>query len=291
MIPEQLAPPQDFTALRARLVAGAGNLPKRLRQTAAYAVEHPDEIAFGSAASIAARAHVQPSTLVRFAQALGYAGFSELQRVFRSRLRDRWPDYPERLRAIAPAAAEGPDRLINGFADAAEASLAALRRDLPAEALTAAISLLAGARTIYVLGQRRAFPVAVYISYALAKLGVAAVLVDNAGSLGAEQMQSAAAADAVLAISFAPYAPITLELAAAARARGVPVAAITDSAFSPLAAHAGAVLEIAEADYAAFRSLSATLCVGMALAVGIGERRSGGLRRRRRARGAAQPAD
>ena len=83
----QPTPPQDFDALRARLIADGDNLPKRLRQAAAYAIDHPDEIAFGSAASIAARAHIQPSTLVRFAQALGYAGFSDLQRVFRSRLR------------------------------------------------------------------------------------------------------------------------------------------------------------------------------------------------------------
>jgi DNA-binding MurR/RpiR family transcriptional regulator len=283
MDPGQAPPPQDFDALRARLVAGADNLPKRLRQAAAYAVDHPDEIAFGSAASIAARAHVQPSTLVRFAQALGYGGFSELQRVFRSRLRDRWPDYPERMRAISPAVAEadGPARFLTGFIDAAESSLAQLRRGLPPATLESAIALLAGAQTIYVLGQRRAFPMAVYIAYALSKLGIKAILIDNVGSLAPEQMLNAGAQDGVIAISFAPYTQTTVELTAAAKERGVPVVAITDSAFSPLAPHAAAVFEIVEADYAAFRSISATFCLGMALAVGIGDRRSSARRRRK----------
>ena len=283
---DQPGPPQDFDALRARLLAGADNLPKRLRQTAAYAIDHPDEIAFGSAASIAARAHVQPSTLVRFAQALGYAGFSQLQGVFRSRLRERWPDYPERLRAITPAGGEagGPVDFLAGFIDAAQASLSQLRRDLPAETLARAIERLSAARTIYVLGQRRAFPVAVYIAYALSKLGIHATLIDNVGSLGPEQAASAGPADALLAVSFAPYAQTTVELAEAAHGRDVPIIAITDSAFSPLIPNAAVWFEIVEADYAAFRSISATFCLGMALAVGIGEHRSEQKRRRRKAK-------
>ena len=61
-------------------------LPKRLRQTAAYALDHPDEIALGTASGVAQRAEVQASTLVRFAQTLGFAGFTDLQSVFRAHL-------------------------------------------------------------------------------------------------------------------------------------------------------------------------------------------------------------
>jgi len=61
----------------------------RIAQVAAYALDNPDEIAFGTAASIADAAGVQPSTLVRFAQHLGFDGFTSLQSVFRQRLRER----------------------------------------------------------------------------------------------------------------------------------------------------------------------------------------------------------
>ncbi len=70
--------PRDFTALRSLIVDRAAALPRRLTQVATYALENPDEIAFGTVASIAQAADVQPSTLVRFAQSLGYQGFSEV---------------------------------------------------------------------------------------------------------------------------------------------------------------------------------------------------------------------
>ena len=70
---------------------------------AAFALENPDEIALGTAASIAAQASVQPSTLIRFAKRLGYSGFSDLQDVFRSELRSNWPDYRERLARVQAA--------------------------------------------------------------------------------------------------------------------------------------------------------------------------------------------
>ncbi len=63
-------PPQEFRALRDIIVERRDKLPRRLTQVAAYAVESPDEIAFGTVASIATAAKVQPSTLVRFAKAM-----------------------------------------------------------------------------------------------------------------------------------------------------------------------------------------------------------------------------
>ncbi len=83
--------------MRALIAQRAEQLPKRLTQIAAYALENPDEVAFGTVASIAGHAAVQPSALVRFSRALGYQGFSELQEVFRSRLRERVLNYDERL--------------------------------------------------------------------------------------------------------------------------------------------------------------------------------------------------
>ena len=76
--------PRDFNSLRALIVARRGGLPKRLVQVADFAVEHPQEIAFSRVADLATQAGVQPSTLVRFAQTLGYSGFSDLQAVFRA---------------------------------------------------------------------------------------------------------------------------------------------------------------------------------------------------------------
>jgi len=266
--------PRDFEDLRALVIARRPTMPRRLAQIAAFAIENPDEIAFGTAAEIARKAEVQPSTLVRFAQALGYLGFSDLQAVFRQRLRDRWPTYEDRLRSLrAQGTGDQPVSLFEGFVESAYASLARAREGLSAAAFGQAVSVLAQARTIYVLGQRRAFPVTAYLAYAFGKLGVRVVLIDNVAGLAPEQGGFASGEDALLAISFTPYSPVTVDFTTSAARRGVPVVAVTDSPFSPLTQAADVVLEVVEADFAGFRSLAATLCLASALAVAVGERR------------------
>ncbi|NIA67421.1 MurR/RpiR family transcriptional regulator [Pelagibius litoralis] len=271
-------PPRDFVGLRSLLMERHQTLPKRLAQVARFAVAHPDEMAFGTAASIAEQASVQPSTLVRFAQTIGYQGFSDLQEIFRARLRDRWPDYEERLESLShqDRDREGLPGLLDGFAQAGVTSLMRLRDSIDAAQLDKAAALLAAADTIYLLGQRRAFPITAYMAYALGKLGVKSILIDNVGTLGQEQSAFAGKKDALISISFTPYAPATIELTKATAARGVPLVAITDSPFSPLTELADAWFEVVEADFAAFRSLSACFCLAMALSVSIAEKRRGG---------------
>jgi DNA-binding MurR/RpiR family transcriptional regulator len=270
------SPPRDYDALKQLLLARREDLPRRLVQVAAFALESPDEIAFGTVASVAAQAAVQPSTLIRFAQTLGYAGFSDLQDVFRAQLKSRWPDYRERLARLPSGDPDGRDSagdLLAGFAESAIASIERMRHSVAGADLDAAASLLAGADTIFLLGLRRAFPVTAYLAYALAKLGLRAVLVDQVASLAPEQVGGATRRDAIVAVSFSPYTPATVDLTRAAAERHVPVIAITDSPFSPLAPSATVQLEIVEADYSGFRSLSATLCLAMALAVATGAKR------------------
>src|SRR6187200_1589908 len=104
---EQEELPRDYDSLRALILDRRQTLPKRIAQVAAYSLDNPDEIAFGTAASIAASAGVQPSTLIRFAQHLGFAGFTSLQSVFRERLRERNTSYEERLSGIRAAGHDG----------------------------------------------------------------------------------------------------------------------------------------------------------------------------------------
>ena len=269
------APPRDFAGLKALIMARAGDLPKRLTQIATYALENPDEIAFGTVSSIAQQADVQPSTLVRFSQALGYQGFTEMQEVFRSRLRERILNYDERLQQLREHALEAskPNVIFHGFCDASEKSIAGFREKLDPETLDRAEETRSGAETLYLIGLRRSFPIASYMAYAFGKLGVRSILVDAVGGLAAEQLAFAGPSDRVLAISFTPYASETVALVGQAVARKVPVVSITDSPFSPLAQTADLWIEISEANFEGFRSMAATLTLAMTLTVAIAERR------------------
>lgn len=270
--------PQDFDSLREMILAQRDALPKRIAQVAAYALDNPDEIAFGTAASIASSAGVQPSTLIRFAQHLGYDGFTSLQSVFRERLRERTGSYDERLNALR-GGGEGSQnrRILEGFVATSSQSLETMLRNIDDAALESAVAKLARAETVYVVARRRSYPIASYLAYAFGKLKIRYQLVDSAAGLDAETLDFASSKDAAIVISFSPYAAATLEHARSLAEAGVSVVAITDSAFSPLAQSANQWFEIAEADFAGFRSLAATMALAMMLAVAAAEaRRQGG---------------
>ena len=113
---------------------------------------------------------------------------------------------------------------------------------------------------------RRAFPAASYLAYLLGKLDMRYRLLTNMGDMGGFELSGASERDALIAISFTPYSPPTVEIARAAAEQAVPVVSITDSTFSPLAHIARVCLEVVEEDYVGFRSLGATFCLCMALA-------------------------
>ncbi|MEX6507543.1 MurR/RpiR family transcriptional regulator [Jiella sp. M17.18] len=273
---EDAAPPTDFESLRRLILARHDSLPKRLAQVARFSVENPEDIAFGTAASIAEAAEVQPSTLVRLAQSLGYQGFSDLQAVFRERLKARTASYDERLahagQAI-PADASGAQTIAIGVLNAAVHSVERAQRSLDAEALERATDILADAETIYVLAQKRSFPAASYLGYIFGKLRMRVVVVGSAQGGEEDQLALAGPKDAAIAISFTPYASATVEWAQTLAAQEVPVIGLTDSLFSPLVNLSAVWLEVVEADFEGFRSLGATMALSVTLAVAAARKR------------------
>ncbi|MGN6585398.1 MAG: MurR/RpiR family transcriptional regulator [Rhizobiaceae bacterium] len=269
------AAPADFDSLRAMIVARRQSLPKRLAQVAAYTLENPDDVAFGTAASVAASADVQPSTLVRFAQYFNLDGFSGLQQIFRDRLKERTASYEERL-AQLDTETQGDSHegtILEGFVSAASRSIERMSRNVDARNLDRAVEILAKAEMIYLVARRRSYPISSYMAYAFGKLRIRHTLVGSALGTDPENLDFATPRDAVLAISFSPYANETATYVRNLAERGIPVVSITDSAFSPLAEYAAAWFEVVEADFAGFRSLSATMALAMALTVAIAERR------------------
>ncbi|MGO4136776.1 MurR/RpiR family transcriptional regulator [Rhizobium brockwellii] len=269
--------PRDFESLRSTIIERKANMPKRLAQVAAFALGNPDEIAFGTTASIAAASDVQPSTLVRLAHHLGYGGFSDLQSIFRERLRDRTLSYEERLVTLEQSSGDDEDaNLLSGFIAAANQSVNRLAATVQSDTFTKAVNILASAETIYLIAKRRSYPLTAHMTYAFSKLNIRHQIVASPNGVDPEMVQFATPKDAAIAASFSPYAADSLSQSQELADRGVPVIAITDSAFSPLAACATHWFEVAEADFAGFRSLSASMALTMALPVAIAERRRKG---------------
>jgi DNA-binding MurR/RpiR family transcriptional regulator len=270
-IVDQTAAPATIEEFRDRLSAITDGLPKRLRQCADYISAHSDRIAVSTVADLATGADVPPSALMRFCQIMGFSGFSEMQKLFRDAYLPGWPDYSTRLRNLKDAGTGSPGALVAEFVEAGRLSLEALAKSLDENALNSAVTLLSSAETIHIIGLRRAFPVATYLTYVFEKMQVPAMLHDGVGKL--DHRFALRSGDALLATTFAPYSEETLLLAQDAKDKGLPVVALTDRLTSPLGRLADAILTVPEVDFGAFRSLSATLALALALAVAVGSRR------------------
>ncbi|MEO1701340.1 MAG: MurR/RpiR family transcriptional regulator [Pseudomonadota bacterium] len=268
-----------FDNFRDRVAQVHAQMPKRLSQAASYMLSNPEDTALGTAASVARAADVQPSTLVRLAQHLGYAGFSDMQTVFRERLKDRSSNYEERLdrmRQNSEADTDQGGAMLEGLLLAARQSLDTLSETVELARFAKAVDVLADADTIYMVARRRAYPVTAHMAYIWGKLGVRTVMVSATNGIENEIAAYAKPRDAAFVCSFSPYTAETIERTAVLADRNVPIVALTDSPLSPLVEFATTTLDVSESDFAGFRSLAASLTLSTALTVAVAEKRREG---------------
>ncbi|MEY4414687.1 MAG: hypothetical protein RIQ53_1980 [Pseudomonadota bacterium] len=274
-------------------------LSRQLKAIARYVLQHADYLVLERIQDVAERCGTQPSAVVRFAKHFGFHGFQELKQAFsddfrRHRLGQR-PDVRERLRPRLEARPDGdaeraphagtdgtddthgPDGTEIAFdvIDGACAGVKQLQRQIRAEDLRHALGGLARARTLWVVGVRRAYPVASYLAYALQSLDKPVQWVDLAGGMQDGQLRGLRPDDALIAVSFAPWAEETLHAARVARTLGASVIALTDTPDSPLARLATVSLSVPESSTQGFRALTNAVTVAQALFVGLAFRLEG----------------
>ena len=263
--------------LLARVAADYEALPRQLKSVARYVEQHRARVMVDRIGDVARECAVQPSAVVRFAQRFGYAGFSAMQAVFRDDYTQQAAastTYQQRIRRLVTSKRRAltPVAVAREFVEASTAGLEELSRDFDDAALSSAVSLLARAQHIYVVGVRRSYPVAAYMTYALQHIDKRVQLVDGIGGMVHEQMRSIGRDDVIVAISFTPSGRETRACGRHAQKTGARSVVMTDSRRAPLARGASALLVVREGGAFAFRSLTNALCLAQALFVALAYR-------------------
>ncbi|MFT6141839.1 MAG: DNA-binding MurR/RpiR family transcriptional regulator, partial [Psychromonas sp.] len=231
-----------LTELQDQIRARYGDLSKRLQQVACYVLDNNNSLAFDTIAVIASQADVPPSTLIRFAKAFEFTGFNEMKQLFRKNLVEETVSYTDRARLFQDLESnqkirKKPSHILQEFARVNSQAMNQLAIQTPENKLEAAIDILSKAENIYLIGLRRSFSIASYLTYALRHLERRAFLIDGLGGMFKEQLSMVGPNDAVLSISFSPYAEETVTLSEAASQAGAKQIVITDSQISPLATY------------------------------------------------------
>lgn len=273
---------RDYGEFVATLTARKPSLSRRLQQVAQYLLNNPEDAAIFTIVEIARRAGVPPSAITRFAKELGFEGFAGLQAMFKQRLLGPRMSYAERMLAVsrevassgrsAPGDPRDPHQLAETFIQAAFDALLRLREDVAGAALAPFVDALEKAKAVHIAAARGAFGVGSYTYYGLSRIGKRAFLVDNLGSMRAEQLAAMDEGDALLVITFDDYTPETVDLARKAHAAGRTVLAITDNELSPVASLASHVLYVKEARLGHFRSQVPAMVLCQTLVMSLGYR-------------------
>lgn len=111
-------------------------------------------------------------------------------------------------------------------------------------------------------------PVAAFIAYTLLRFGKTTHLIDGIAGLETVQSEIVGKQDLLIAVSYKPYAPETVQFAMRVAERKCKTIVITDSKLSPLAKVADLSLIVNEAEVSGFRSLASSATLAQALLLG-----------------------
>jgi DNA-binding MurR/RpiR family transcriptional regulator len=252
-------------------------LSKQLKIIARHVEQNRERLGIEGIRELAQQCAVQPSAVVRFAKHFGFSGFAEMQRIFREGLAQylgQSRSYQTRLRKGIESGAGrlSSVEITDEFLRGSIAGMQELRERLHGPSFNKAVNLLAATDAIAICGSRRSFPVAVYLEYALQHTDKRITLISAMGSMQQGQLRSVRKGDVMVAISYAPYAQETIEVAQEVRARGARVIAMTDSRMSPLARQADVALIVQDNSTLGFRSLSSTMSLAESLFIALAYR-------------------
>jgi DNA-binding MurR/RpiR family transcriptional regulator len=280
-VPLRMDAPRDYEQLTRLVHDRFETMSRSYQRIAVYVTQNPNEVAVMSVNGVADACGVHASSLVRFAQALGYAGFKDLQAVYQKRLSTAAPGFEARIRALGEELGDvgraGAGAYLHALVLRDIASLQHLLANTSAEAVSQAAEMMDRAGTIYLLGQLRSAPIAELLRYVLTMLGKRTVLLDASGGLATHMAKVMGPEDLLVAISFRFYATEVVNIVEATAARGVPILAISDTTLSPIAKNATLLFSVPEHEYTFSRSLAAPMCLAQALTVALAARlQSGG---------------
>lgn len=243
---------------------------KRQKQISIYLLENYDKAAYMTASKLGSIVKVSESTVVRYANELGFDGYPQLQSALQELTKTNLTAY-QRVEVTNSLIGDGDvlKKVLTSDAERIKITL----DEIDHSAFEQSVEKICTARKIYVIGIRSSATLASFLSHSLN------VIFDNVISLEAlsrddlfEQILGISEEDVLVAISFPRYSNRVIRAVDFAESHGANVIAITDSNTAPIAEKANEVL-VARSDMISYvDSLVAPLSLINALIIGISKR-------------------
>ncbi|MBU3142042.1 MurR/RpiR family transcriptional regulator [Clostridium sp. CF012] len=244
-------------------------LSKGQKLIAEYILKHYDKAAFMTAAKLGSSVGVSESTVVRFANELGFSGYPKLQKSLQELIKNKLTTV-QRIELSNDFITQ--ENALKGVLKADMENIRATLEKINHKTFEDVVNSLFKAKKIYIIGLRSSSALAEFLAFYLNLILDNVKVVAYGVSDIFEQIINVSEEDVLIGIGFPRYATRTIEALAFAKSRNADVVAITDSLLSPLAAKADYTL-IAQSNMASFvDSLVAPLSVINALIIAVGLR-------------------
>ena len=254
-----------------RIKAVYSTLSKGQKKIANAVLNEYDKVAYLTAAKLGDLVGVSESTVVRFADELGFEGYSQFQLAIQELVRIKLT--PNQRIEITNQRIGGGN-VIDNVMESDINKIKYTLEHLDRAAFSNAVDSILSAKNIYITGARSSENVARLLCYNLSLIfDNVRLVVPTSSAEVFEQMYSVGEEDVVIAFSFPRYSSKMINGIRFARQKNASVIAFTDSEVSPIAGFANYLL-IAQSDMASFMdSLVAPLSIINAIVTEITRRK------------------
>lgn len=206
-------------------------LSKGQKLIAEFITTQYDKAAFMTASKLGETVGVSESTVVRFAIALGFDGYPELQRALQELIKTKLTTV-QRIKMTSDYTDE--DDMLKRILKSDMDNIRSTLEEIDIEKYDKTVDLITNSKRIYIAGFRTSSVLAQFLGFYLNIILGNVQVVSQGISDVFEQMFNIDEEDLVIAISFPRYSRRTMEVLDYVRSRGSTVVALTDGPLSPL---------------------------------------------------------
>lgn len=258
---------KDSKQLISNIQAQYPRFSKGQKLIAQYIMSNYDKVAFMTACKLGDTVGVSESTVVRFANALGYSGYPKLQAALQELIKNKLTT----VQRVEMANEYSDDEtILNKVLKSDIDNIRGTLEEIDHIAFKEASTKLLKARKIYILGMRSSFTIAQYLGFYLD------IILDNVHIIrmdmgdAFEQIVRIGKDDVIIAISFPRYSRKSYQVCSYAKEKGAHIISLTDSLCAPVASLADNTL-LVKSNMASFvDSLVPALSICNALVISVG---------------------
>ena len=234
---------------------------------AQYILKNYDKVAFMTACKLGETVGVSESTVVRFANALGYSGYPKLQDALQELIKNKLTTV-QRVDMVKEFNDDSAilKKIVKSDIDNIKDTL----DEIDEKAFEEASNRILKARRIYILGMRSSFTIAQYLGFYLGIIldSVHVIRTDMGDAF--EQVVKINEDDVLIAISFPRYSTKSYQIVSYAKEKGAHIISLTDSLFAPVASLTDNLLLVKSNMVSFVDSLVPALSIANALIVSVG---------------------